>query len=1267
MEFTKQQQQAIVDRNQNILVSASAGSGKTRVLVERVLQRLKQGDNLDGFLIVTFTEAAAAEMRERLENEIRQAANQAEGEGQQHLRRQLRLLRVTNISTVDAFALRLIEQYHYTIDLDPQFRIADNAERQLTMMQIFDTVLTQQYENDQDDRFKTFAKQFIKNGSDSALQQAVFKLFNFAMARPDTDEWLAQLSHQYQSDGDFLSSQTYLVTLLPEIKNGLTDIRHQYQQIVDLVQEFGDDLEGAPLNRKNDLLIECNTLNVLSQQLTEESNWGHLRQQFLSLAFTRWNAKGRPLPRNMDDESKATWQQITALRSASKEQYQELVTKIFVLDEVGITTAVSGAQQNITQLVALTNQFRAVYLAEKIQKRVFDFNDLEHFALQIVSQPKIAATLAQQYVEIMVDEYQDTSYLQEAIVQAIAKPNNVFQVGDIKQSIYKFRQADPKLFANKMKNYPLADTQDSEVITLAENFRSQPNVTQFINYLFMQFMSDQLGGVTYTGEAKLVAGASYYPLDLPKKAELMVYFNDADSDEDQGENVADEPVDVSGYNATTGQITMLGAKIKTMVAEGFTVFDRRAGLSRPVRYADITILVPSRSQNPQVIDIFKVLDIPLTVNDSGNYFQTLEISVMMSLLKIIDNPHQDVPLVTVLRSPIYQVGENGLAMIRAQQKQGDFYDALQHFMTLNSDQVSAELKATFETTQAAGKRLLQDLADFKTYAIQNQIVQLIWAIYQRTGWLDYVSAMLGGNQRQANLHALYERAAAYQQTNFTGLYQFNRYIEQLQKNAADDLGEADANESSDTVKLMTIHGSKGLEFPIVFMLNANKGFNTEDQSGQMIIDADAGVGMQYLDLEHALKLTPPQYLAVRSAINRSSFAEQLRVLYVALTRAEQQLFIVGAYKKPEELLKKWQLAYMPQAEQWMLDDAIRLQANSFMDLIGMALARHPQFEAKLKASKIMSALDLDNLATQSVEPDESFEFSLSFQNSNDVAVAEQAVQAMGPVGHVDDDRTDSVVVPTVEHIDLQNVFDFRYPHEMATRTTAYQSVSEIKRLFEDPDIIAGQPYQDQRLASDETQESGLRFTQKNLREPHFLTEMATRPSGAARGTATHLVMQKVDLSAGAPTIPQVEQLIETLIAEELIEPTLQHLIPVKQIVAFFNDTTLGKQMVKHADTLQREVPFSMLMAAKTLYQDYEGDERVLVHGIIDGYFMVDQTLWLYDYKTDYIAPEITDAKAFLQARYQSQLNVYASALTAMGQGDIRRFVMSFGANKVYEF
>ncbi|MDR3191320.1 MAG: helicase-exonuclease AddAB subunit AddA [Lactobacillaceae bacterium] len=1262
MQFTDTQQQAISNHGKNILVSASAGSGKTRVLVERVLQRLLAGENIDKFLIVTFTEAAASEMKERLETAIRGQLNVPDIENQQrqHLLLQLRLINVANISTLHAFALRLIEQYHYAIDLDPVFRlIADAAEKQLLMLEVFDDVLEQSYYTDQAGQFVEFAQQFITDGgNDTGLQRTVFRLFEMAMARPDTDEWLDHLAAIYQMDGDFSQTEYYQNKMRPNIQTAL-------QSVIDQANELLDTTPGEMAERLDDMQTDVARFQTIQEALTTETNWNDLRQLVNGVVATPWRGK-LGVPRGSDELVKIEWQAVSERRKAYHDLFGKLKDQYFTLDNAGLAKAISGSYVVVEQLVALVHKFDAAYMATKVSRRAFDFNDLEHFALAIVQQPTIAEKLQAQYSEVMVDEYQDTNYLQEAILSAIAKDNNVFQVGDIKQSIYKFRQAEPKLFGNKLTDlYP--NDPKSEVIILAENFRSQPNVTNFINYLFMQLMSQGLGDVEYAGDAKLVAGANYYPAELPKRADLLVYLSGVATEDDDATDF--ELANAQGLTKSAGQITLMGQKIKELIATEFPIFDRKQSELRPIRYDDITILVSSRTLNLELVDIFKQMEIPLTVSGVANYFQTTEISIMMSLLQIIDNPHQDIPLAAVLRSPMYGVKENGLALIRAQHSEGDFYTAMQALaqqpLTVSVPGVSVDLVTQ---TITAVQRLEQDLAKFRELAVQNQIVTLIWQIYNQTGWLDYVGGLPSGAQRQANLHALYERAASYQKSSFVGLYQFINYVQELQKLDA-DLGEADANVANNTVHMMTIHGSKGLEFPVVFMLNTTGKFNTQDMNGAVLLDSQAGIGLKYTDFTHHLELTTPQHATVKDAMNRSMFAEQLRVLYVALTRAEQQLFMVGTYKDAQTIANKWGLVNQASSE-WMLPESIRLQGHSFMDLVGMALTRHPQFEQFLNAlGQYDDTLDFGelrpispatyqkkNYATGELEQlAGDFEFTIEFVD---------AKQLQANMTKPDEHQAQPVAPtePLPSKQAWQHILQFDYDYATATRATAYQSVSEIKRLFEDPDLQAGRDVVDTRLRVGDA--SGLRYTNSQLAEPKFMQTAATKISSSVIGTATHLVMQKVDVTKGTPDELAILALINELVQEELIEAAVAPLIGVKKIVQFFTATPLGRQMLQNADSVQREVPFSMLMQADTLYQGFVGDDRVLIHGIIDGYFNVGDETWLFDYKTDHVQAQT--AATDLKARYASQINVYAQALIAMGHANVRRFIYAFNTGQIIE-
>jgi len=1265
MDFTTSQEAAIMTKGQNVLVSASAGSGKTRVLVERVIRRLLAGENVNEFLIVTFTEAAAAEMKERLEGAIRHAVEAASGTERQHLLKQLRLLNVANISTLHAFALRLIEQYHYTIDLDPQFRLSDDAERTLLMMAVYDDLLEVEYMNDEEGDFSDFAAQFVQgSGDDRSLQDAVFTLFNFAMARPDTTTWLNGLVQPYQMADGLMASTFYQEKLQPMIQKELQALALQSEQ---LLNQAPDTQDVAPaINRLWNLQDDADNYQRLSAIFNQfTGTWDDLCQLMLSFQASGWgmdaDGKRKNFTAKHDPELKQAWEAVKEQRATLKERFDALQETYFSLDDAGMKLAMTGAANVLARLVAFTQRFREAFLTEKLQRKVLDFNDLEHFALAIVNQPAVQAELQHNYVEVMVDEYQDTNQLQEAILSQIATGDNTFQVGDIKQSIYKFRQADPTLFGSKLTSYPQTD--GNTVITLQENFRSQPNVTNFINFMFAQMMSEKLGDVEYVDEAELVAGATYYPEDLPKKAELLVYLNDIEktADDFNGSKESDEDgdtelQDAAGFTTTTGQINLMALKIRELMDQKFQIYDRKKAQQRAVEYGDITVLVPTKQYNLAVIDAFKALDIPIVVNGAENYFQTTEISVMMSLLQIIDNPHQDIPLAAVLRSPLYGLAENALALIRAQSMSEDYYTAVKNFSTMTESERLAVPQSLVTETLVVVQRFLQDLNRFRALAVQNQIVDLIWEIYNTTGWLDYVGGLPSGPQRQANLHALYERAAMYQKSSFVGLYQFISYVSQLQKQDK-DLGEADANVASDSVSLMTIHHSKGLEFPIVFMLNATrKMISAKETQGAILLDAEAGAGMNYIDISHHLQLPTLQRAVVKDALIKGAFAEQLRVLYVALTRAEQQLFVVGSYKNVDSLWQKWSLSQA--GTDWMLPEWVRLEGKSFMDLMGMTLMRHP------KAAEQMSSLlkyddkdVIDFSEMRAKAPKQAFAFGIDAINGSDLQMRLHQIDVATEV-----DSTAATPVESNLVQDWSQVLSFEYEFDTAMRATSYQSVSEIKRLFEDPDLGAGRTMVDNRLQANGL--AGLRFTNDTLPEPKFMAMAQAQVSPASVGTATHLVLQRIDLSNGAPTLNDLQALVTELVTQELIEERLVPAIALDKIVQFFSESTLGTQMVANADSLEREVPFALLLDADQLYKDFNGTDKVLVHGIIDGYFKVGDDVWLFDYKTDHV--DANSAKTLLTQRYAGQLNLYAQALVAMGKPVTHKIIYSLAAEQEIE-
>ena len=890
-----------------------------------------------------------------------------------------------------------------------------------------------------------------------------------------------------------------------------------------------------------------------------------------------------------------------------------------------------------------------------MNRHVLEFSDLEHYAYQILTPPAdqpdwvtLVNELREHYQEIMIDEYQDTNPLQEKILMQLASPDqqNLFMVGDVKQSIYRFREADPTLFLAKYENYRKG--KGGESIVLAENFRSMQNVTGFTNVLFEQLMDRQVGEIDYDKDAHLKYAATYYdenPDNQVTPAEVLLYDANANPKLPQEDD------------KLTGELRMVAMRIKQMVTNKELIYDKKTQQMRPVKYGDIVLLERTKNINNTLMEQFNELEVPLTVHDVESYFQATEVRVMMALLKIIDNPKQDIPLVAVLRSPIVGLSNKELAFIRLQNRRADFYTALttcqsnfeshhlQQSSALNSDQLT-RLQQKLTT-------FIEQLTEFRQVAQQQTLVNLIWHIYQETGYLDYVGAMPGGQQRQANLHALYERAHTYEQSSFKGLYQFTRFIEKMQEHDQ-DLGVAPTQLDTNTVNVMTIHGSKGLQFPVVFLINTNHHFNNAAVRENAVVDPNSGVGIKVMDQQRLVYDTPQRQIILNN-IQQGERAEDLRVLYVALTRAEQRLIITASFnetrrgQKLVEAWNGWQKAF--QSNQQLIGSQLRISVKSFMDWIGLALARYSkQFNAAklsisgdditdkgiiLEDSPLNTGKGFTGMAT------EPFFVAQTFTATD---VEQQLEKLTKPINVADEVGSQSLKSPSAKEID--QVLAFRYPHEVATKTTAYQSVTDVKRVFEDPDNreMGQWDYEQQRKVKNR----GL-YLRNDFATPQFIQQGDQSPAATEVGTATHLVFQKLPLNDKEITVKQVQKEIQQLVKEHLINSAVAPFINMEGIAAFFQ-TDPGRQIIANGQNYHREEPFAMIMNGHELFKEVQArdDERILVHGIIDGYLETPKGITLVDYKTDHINPQYREFElAKITGRYRGQLELYRQALNIM--------------------
>lgn len=1243
---TPKQKQVITDQGKDILVSASAGSGKTAVLVRRVIQLLKTHPdlNIDQFLLVTFTKEAAKNMRDRIRSSLL-AENNAT------LRKQLSRLPLANISTIHAFCEQVIKQYYYVIGLDPKYRLlTDDTEENLLRDQVWND-LQEEYlaKNGEFKRLKE-AFQDPKSNVGEGLADVVIRLDEIANAQAHPNDWLKQLMVAYQvRPGALMESPFFQAYVLKAIFQELDQLRHALADLIDTIPN-DPGFERALIAVQAD----SDQVEAIADQL-EQGNWDAAVELVQNPKFKTWGTKG------LDEADKALADDLKAQRDALKDQFKASLPKYLLASEAVMEKRIQIAATYLEQLVAVTQEFRQRYQGVKQAQHLLDFNDLEHYTYQILTTDSTEGRQAQgqlrhHYREIMVDEYQDTNGIQDELVKQLHDPkfNHLFMVGDVKQSIYRFRQADPTLFLDRYREYSGPAT-DNEAIVLAENFRSMESVTSFVNLVFTQLMDENLGEMAYDDDAQLkYAAKRYEAADEPRPATEMLLYNATEKDE-VPDPAVEHYVERQVNDADAGEVWLIGMRIRQMLDRQELIYDQKTDQMRPIQPQDIAILARTKTLNNQIVEQFARLEIPVVVHDVKNYFKAIEVQTVLALLKIIDNPAQDIPLVTVLRSPMYGFTERELAFIRIHHRHDDFYAALikvkgmlvetEQKTKLQAEWKAWEMEAPTEVgpkptdfTTFAGKVItfLKQLGHFQQVAEQQALADLIWQIYQTTDYLDYVAAMPGGSQRQANLHAFYQRANEYEQGNFRGLYQFINFIERLQRRN-DDLAQAPVEVVGDAVNVMTIHGSKGLQFPVVFLVNSSHQFNHQNQSAPIIVNPhDEMIGLRFGEPYQGdpvirYRFDLPQREVVLQSLTKQERAEEMRLLYVALTRAEQRLIITAGIKQdPEKLITNWKAA--ANDPKLVLGTNVRLKAHSMLDWLGMTLCR----------TGLLSPAQFNSDEAWPTLPGLKTKAKLQFK----IYTANQVEAELNALKAVRSDQaltTKKTSLSREERNFINQTMTMVYPYETATRTTAYQSVSAVKEVFanQDPDEAKmGHVTFNQQVAKEEG-----RYLRGEFGQPDFISAGPTTPSPTLVGTATHLVFQQLDLTKGEVTKGMVTTLIKHLVTSGLIESAqIAENVNVDGIVNFYQ-TELGQQILANPTAVEREKPFSMLLNGHNLFTNlHPEDGELLIHGIIDGYLTTPDGIIIFDYKTDELKSKGIQG---IKDRYQGQVHLYADALHQM--------------------
>ena len=1237
VSWTTEQQQVIDLRNRNILVSAAAGSGKTAVLVERIVKIITDKNHpvdIDHLLIVTFTNAAAAEMRERIGNAIEKALD--EQPGNEHLLRQLTLIHNAQITTIDSFCLYVVRNHFHEIDLEPNFRIGDEGELKLLREDVLGRVLEQNYE-EPSEAFSDFVEGYASGRTDVALNEMILQLYEFSRSYPWPEKWLDSFVGAYRIETrEELDRAEWLAPLTENICFVLKDCEQLLKQALAITQQ-----DDGPDMYEKAVQSDLEKYESLSKLTSFCELYGALSDiKYDRLASSR-GFEGDPDKLEL----------VKSLREQAKDVVKKICKQYFFCSPEMMIEQLERTEPMLEEVVRLTKQFADEFAAAKRRKNLVDFHDVEHFALQILvdeeteKAKKTAEEFRDTFEEIMIDEYQDSNEVQETLLRSISREergeNNIFMVGDVKQSIYRFRLARPELFMKKYDSYSLEES-TTQRIDLHKNFRSREEVLTCTNDIFYKIMVRSLGNVEYDAEAALYPGASY-PVSADFTPEILL----ADSNDELLE-------DTELSDKKTLEAKIVAEEIRHLMKTQ-PVTDKATGELRAARYSDIVILLRSLSGwADSLVEVLNGNGIPAHTVSSTGYFSTVEVQTVLSMLRLLDNPRQDIPMAAVLRSPMAGLTDEELAVLRLEDGSVPFHEAVlelaEGLYEEDGQKEISDSEADSEADQKQGRNADGKKEDdiettahrkllkfYKKYRQLRQLVpdtpihELIEIILRETGYGHYVAAMPAGSRRTANLNMLLEKAAAYEKTSYKGLFHFVRYIDELQKYDV-DFGEADmVGENEDVVRIMSIHKSKGLEFPIVIVSGMGKNFNKQDTRSKMVLHPELGIGLDYMDGKLRIKSPTIAKKAIAKQIDLENLGEELRVLYVALTRAKEKLILTGTLKDaPEKLEFFRQQANLSKAADRPLSYLTREGASGYLDwILPAVLSYGDKYPVRIVEA---AELVLDEVENQ-------------LEQNEDLTERIEEIEA-----------ADTQLVGQ-----LKQRFSQRYPYQVDVLRKNKYSVSELKHRAMRERFEAEQEETVPAFLEEPVTPTIPLFIQ---REESVEQETANR--GALRGTAVHRVMECYDFASEK----SVQEQMEAMEKEEKITADMRALVK-EQTVADFVSSETGKRMAlaQRGGALYREKPFVMGFteeelenygfgvgsntdSCENIYEKTDSDQEkeeqkkvrheedlTLIQGIIDVFWIEKDGIVLLDYKTD----RVQQAKELID-RYATQLKLYADAL-----------------------
>lgn len=1187
MAWTNEQQAAIDSRGQTLLLSAAAGSGKTAVLVERIIRRLLDKEypiDITELLVVTFTKAAAAEMRDRIGTALMKALSETKDP---RVERQLALLPSAQISTLHAFCQHVIRKYFYTIDLDPAFSIAGEEELNLLRRQVLEDVFLSYYEDDEKASILyPLADMFGSDRGDDILMDTVSRMYTYARSLAWPEHWLKEAARAYDVAPDaVIDDMVWAGPIKDAVRRILEEDAHLYDGVL------------YHLRQREAFAPACDTFvaeQAALRQAAQARSWNDLSRFVRAIDFPRLKSL-----RKLSDDDKAVWERCKKVRDdVKKDVIKTLQSVYFSATPEEWLDGMRAMKPVMDGLVTLTLDFAKAYGAAKKEKGWIDFSDLEHFCLQILLAPDAspehpvpsaaAEELRSQYEEVFIDEYQDTNGVQELITRLVSGEDNRFMVGDIKQSIYRFRLADPTLFLEKYQSFSRDEKAVQHCIDLGRNFRSVPVVLDAVNAVFSRAMTAEAAGMDYGEREKLYAGRQA-PDDerwIGGPVEVDIVPTPSDEEDDDGSTAFEK------------ECRFIAGRIGELLASG-RMAARKDGTLEPLSYRHIVVLLRSMAGKADVlIQALQEGGIPSYAEQSGGYFAAVEVQVMLALLRCIDNPEQDLAMAAVLRSPLVGLDETALAGVRLA-GDGTLWQNLPAFVASLPDGVDE--KEDLQQFMAA-------FDSWRTYSRRHGVAELLQRLYDDTAYVDFVGAMPGGDVRQANLKALYDRARQYEEASFRGLFRYLQLMDKMKEDGLDLAPAKVVSEKEDVVRIMSIHKSKGLEFPVVFVADMGKAFNRRDTQDQILLHNRLGIGLKQYDPEWRISYPTLIWSGIAAQLRWEGTAEEERILYVAMTRARDQLILTGHSSHIDRDWQRWTSHLNP------------AQAKSYFDWV-MPAALAP-FGAKADADYARPGAAWQDAVWQ-------------------VRIAKAVPAGTVEEGAYDGEprlealrRGDLTGTPVPSWLDEQLSWQYAYPQ--AVRTAAKFSVSEVKRRY-------------QELHSDELQdEAALSVPAAAVIPPApgeddafaalppWLAGEEAAVSGAQRGTALHKALQYITPAADQTTAT-LRREIDAFVRQGLLSREEAKLVYVP-VLAAFCQSDIGRRMAESPE-LHREYPFTVLLAGGDPLPETETGEQILIQGVIDCLFREDDAWILVDYKSD----RLETADAF-RRRYAVQLALYKRAV-----------------------